>query len=86
MDEVPEVQPPNDSSQNITLQARQLAVLEQDRLNRIAMEDYILFDRVRVAFTIASEREVEVLRNEDLNVFSNGENMMTDMAVKVVLW
>jgi len=29
---------------------------------------------------------VEVLRNEDLNVFSNGENMMIDMAVKVVLW
>jgi len=52
VDEVPEVQPPNDSSQNRTLQARQLAVLEQDRVNRIAMEDYIRFDQVRVAFTL----------------------------------
>lgn len=68
------------------IQRRRTHVREQEAVNRIALSDLDGTVSCRVAFNVAGNREVEELRIEDINVFRDQNNMMTDMAMKVVLW
>ena len=68
------------------LQARWQAVEDQQAVNNIALHEYAQFDTVNIAFTVNGNREVETLRREDLHVFMDASNLMTDLAVKSVIW
>ena len=79
-------EPADKISKKALLAARWQAVEEQQAVNNTAREEYLQFDRVQIAFNGAGNREVESLRNEDLRVFMDSRNLMTNLAVKSVLW
>ena len=83
VEEVPEVP---ETSGHASVVDREQAVQEQEALNRIIFEDYIEYQNVRAGFTVAGEREVEVIRREDMQVFMDGNERMTDVTIKCVLW
>ena len=83
VEEVPEVP---ETSGHASVVDQEQAVQEQEALNRLIIEDYIEYQNVRSSFTIAGEREVEVIRREDMQVFMDGNERMTDVTIKCVLW
>ena len=83
VEEVPKVP---ETSGHASVVDREQAVQEQEALNWIIFEDYIEYQNVRAGFTVAGEREVEVIRREDMQVFMDGNERMTDVTIKCVLW
>ena len=75
----------DDISAEALLAARWHAIDKQQTVNNIALEEYLQFDRVQIAFTVNGHREMEsLIRNEDLQVFMDSKNLMTDLAIKSV--
>ena len=62
------------------------AVDEQQAVNNIALEEYAQFETVNIAFIVNGHGEVEALRREDIQVFMDPNKLMTDPAVKSVIW
>lgn len=65
---------------------RERAVAEQDLLNSAMTEEYDNFLQVAAAVNLGTRREICVLQREDINVFRNPQDMMTDSSLRFVAW